>query len=265
MNRVMLTAIAFAIVGSAAPAAAGTLIVSGDTTIVPRLVSGVASGNPALAGNQTFFRNILGGGDRASIYTFSVVNSFPNPPLGTQLATVYNGFPGITASTFSTGITAGVLTGADLLVVLGRSNAYTAAETSLVRDFLLAGGNVLLTGESDNIGAASNTITNNLLAGIGSTIRLNQVTEGIGDQFATDAEILANPLTSGISSFGYGRTTTVSGGTTLFLNDSGNPFIAAEVFGAVPEPGTWAMMISGFGVIGFVMRRRQAKVVDALA
>lgn len=27
--------------------------------------------------------------------------------------------------------------------------------------------------------------------------------------------------------------------------------------GAVPEPGTWAMMLSGFGLIGFVMRNRQ--------
>jgi hypothetical protein len=28
---------------------------------------------------------------------------------------------------------------------------------------------------------------------------------------------------------------------------------------AVPEPGTWAMMLLGFGAIGFSMRRRRGK------
>jgi hypothetical protein len=28
---------------------------------------------------------------------------------------------------------------------------------------------------------------------------------------------------------------------------------------AVPEPGTWAMMLLGFGAIGFSMRRRRTQ------
>lgn len=35
--------------------------------------------------------------------------------------------------------------------------------------------------------------------------------------------------------------------------------------GAVPEPGTWAMMLLGFGAIGFAMRRRTALKVAQLA
>ena len=31
----------------------------------------------------------------------------------------------------------------------------------------------------------------------------------------------------------------------------------AQVAGAVPEPATWAMMLAGFGVVGFAMRRRR--------
>jgi hypothetical protein len=29
------------------------------------------------------------------------------------------------------------------------------------------------------------------------------------------------------------------------------------VEGAIPEPGTWAMMLMGFGAVGFAMRRRK--------
>ncbi|QNN66297.1 PEP-CTERM sorting domain-containing protein [Sphingomonas rhizophila] len=34
------------------------------------------------------------------------------------------------------------------------------------------------------------------------------------------------------------------------------PVGAAPSVGAVPEPGTWAMMLMGFGAIGFGMRRK---------
>ena len=32
--------------------------------------------------------------------------------------------------------------------------------------------------------------------------------------------------------------------------------------GAVPEPGTWAMMLLGFGAVGFAMRRRKSALLD---
>lgn len=239
---------------AAVPAAAGTLVVAGDATIAARAAQGIA-------GNIRFAQNILGAGDTVSIYRFSVTTTFPNPPLGTQLANVYNGFAGVTATTFDTGVTQSILTNADLLVVLGRSNAFTATEVGLVKNFLRGGGNVLLAGESANIGSIENGHINNLLAGIGSSIRLNQVTEGIGDQFATDGEIFANPLTAGITSFGYGRTTTLSGGTTLFLNDDGNAFVATQ--SVVPEPASWALMIGGFAFVGGSLRIRRARTALA--
>lgn len=36
--------------------------------------------------------------------------------------------------------------------------------------------------------------------------------------------------------------------------------VLASVRNAVPEPGTWAMMIAGFGLVGGAMRRRKANV-----
>ena len=40
---------------------------------------------------------------------------------------------------------------------------------------------------------------------------------------------------------------------------------AGQVNGAVPEPATWAMMIGGFGVMGYTMRRRRPIAVAGLA
>jgi hypothetical protein len=38
------------------------------------------------------------------------------------------------------------------------------------------------------------------------------------------------------------------------------PVAAGEITAAVPEPGTWAMMLIGFGAIGFSMRRSRSKL-----
>lgn len=53
-----------------------------------------------------------------------------------------------------------------------------------------------------------------------------------------------------------------TGSDTLnFLNLSGGPnegiFLDAITVAAVPEPGTWAMMLLGFGAIGLAMRARR--------
>lgn len=53
-------------------------------------------------------------------------------------------------------------------------------------------------------------------------------------------------------------------------SDNGLPFLAGvtltqEAVAAVPEPATWAMMLVGFGGIGFAMRRRKSKVTTTVA
>jgi PEP-CTERM motif len=61
-------------------------------------------------------------------------------------------------------------------------------------------------------------------------------------------------------------------GSTQFLQDPPNiegvnafSYVSGGTSGGVPEPGTWAMMLLGFGAIGVAMRRRRAMVQPALA
>jgi hypothetical protein len=59
-------------------------------------------------------------------------------------------------------------------------------------------------------------------------------------------------------------------GFSIYGNSSGNPPVTRaddfviNVAGGVPEPGTWAMMILGFGLTGLAVRRRR-RVSAALA
>lgn len=60
------------------------------------------------------------------------------------------------------------------------------------------------------------------------------------------------------------------GGGNYTLNVEGTASTIAGyggnlTFTAVPEPGTWALFILGFGALGFAMRRRNAKVTATKA
>lgn len=79
--------------------------------------------------------------------------------------------------------------------------------------------------------------------------------------------IAVNALNVGFAQFSSPTLFTGSPGNPTFLTDSFaviNPFFGngnltnspVAVAGAVPEPATWAMMLMGFGGIGFALRRR---------
>lgn len=248
-------------VGAATAASAGTLILAGDSTIAFRQNTGVTTGAPALAGNVTFAQTLLGGGNQVRI--------FGGPNLPDYTGQLSAGFTALGASvtTFNSTIDSSVLTGADLFVAFFPSRAFTASEAGVLLSFLTSGGTVFLAGEATTntfgnpLGGAQNGRINDLLALMGSGMRLDVGSFDPSDQFATTGagEVVADPLTAGVTSFGYGLTTTVSGGQALFLTNDLKPFVSVErVAGVIPEPASWAMMILGFGLVGSALRRDRA-------
>jgi hypothetical protein len=112
---------------------------------------------------------------------------------------------------------------------------------------------------------------------IGDQISYNAVTGTFGGTTQTATigfgTFLAAQLNIGGTTLGF----TQYGGPDLFSLVSGAPVFNLGSFnlssitsgpatitiravsGAVPEPATWAMMLVGFGAIGFSMRRRNSK------
>ncbi|WP_416909079.1 MAG: PEPxxWA-CTERM sorting domain-containing protein [Polymorphobacter sp.] len=90
--------------------------------------------------------------------------------------------------------------------------------------------------------------------------------------FTTPATVVLNPtdisafVGSGTSSVSFNlasvtRTTTNSSGGNPFNGHSGSAGGTLQIqyflFEPIPEPGTWAMLIAGFGLIGAAQRRRR--------
>jgi hypothetical protein len=57
-----------------------------------------------------------------------------------------------------------------------------------------------------------------------------------------------------------GGTVAISSGTHPSIPISAGGSLTTNVVGGVPEPGTWAMMLMGFGGLGFVLRGRRTQV-----
>jgi hypothetical protein len=51
--------------------------------------------------------------------------------------------------------------------------------------------------------------------------------------------------------------TTNERGDVVFAGDTGQGYLVGQINAVVPEPATWAMMIGGFGLVGFGLRRRR--------
>ena len=108
----------------------------------------------------------------------------------------------------------------------------------------------------------------------GGGLRISNIS---GDDFTLSATVLtlsnitsaftgANLLNSSITGFNNSNVSLQNGvlrlnfiGSTWASNSSAN--IALETAAAVPEPGTWAMMLLGFGAMGAAMRSRRKQKI----
>ena len=95
--------------------------------------------------------------------------------------------------------------------------------------------------------------TSAVLSGLGGPYNLVEIDDDGTNEFWR----LANPVTLGASTY----TLSING------NNSGAGSLGGSITirQAVPEPSTWAMMLLGFGAVGFAMRRRRTPVLAQVA
>jgi hypothetical protein len=81
-----------------------------------------------------------------------------------------------------------------------------------------------------------------------------------GGGFITTPTRIESTCRSGISASGYGSTNgffNYAGVVTGLEVSVGGGSIVTQVVNGVPEPSTWALMLAGFGMVGYAMRRRK--------
>ena len=119
-----------------------------------------------------------------------------------------------------------------------------------------------------NAGANDSVIWNSY--GAGGYAQLGASTDLIGTILATTyIEVGASSHVTGVDNACggvYSATSYVHGGASAVIGGTGCNFGATaavtpdSTVGAVPEPGTYAMLMAGLGAVGFVARRRRASI-----
>ena len=138
-------------------------------------------------------------------------------------------------------------------------------------------GNFLAAGPSNN-GSATLTFTTpvdyfSFLWGSPDSYNLLTVNSGTSDVQTFTASMLVFPVIGGDNTnfSQYVQFAGLSGSQITSVTFGNDPSINAfetsnfSVGSAVPEPATWAMMLIGFGGIGFSMRRRRRNPQQAFA
>lgn len=105
-----------------------------------------------------------------------------------------------------------------------------------------------------------------------NTLSINSTTGGVTTTDNFTAAGLGFPVTNGAQNFSqYVRFDGTTAGTRInSVTFSNTPSIDAfesanfSITAPVPEPATWALMLVGFGGIGFAMRRRKSKVATSV-
>ena len=115
---------------------------------------------------------------------------------------------------------------------------------------------------------AANVCCNSLYHGTNAPSNLLFSYSFDGINFVSLGNILTAPPGDAGSFYTLGATILSAANQTLTLRISnditaagGNDFAIDNIFlTAVPEPATWGLMIAGFGMVGFAMRRKKAQL-----
>lgn len=176
-----------------------------------------------------FFGNTVG-------QSFTAVDSLLSS-FGFQWKT-FNDTHANTAYTFTLRQGAG-LTGNVIATTSFTVSTATSATVPTWVDFALAGANVTVGGIYTAVITGSNTRFGLMM---GPNININTGQETSGDAYAGGRAFFTQPVYSNCA---------ITGNCDLNFRVTGSTAVPA-----VPEPAAWAMMLAGFGALGFAMRRR---------
>lgn len=116
-----------------------------------------------------------------------------------------------------------------------------------------------------------NTDSISTTAAVGGAAYANATSNGFGNNFgnavtfyntgALDSNLNFSVISEATGSRSYnGYAKTYEFANTWNLSSGGLLTYNAASVAAVPEPGEWALMLSGFGLFGFIAKRRQARM-----
>lgn len=211
--------------------------------------------------------NLLTNGSFESGFDGWAINLGPAPQGTAPVVIQYNQASGYPTGAFGEAINTNTVASASPDAV-GTRLAYFSSDTA--NPHTISQLVNLVAGVTYNIGfdyyAPANGISNPFDASLGFTVS--------GAPVGTTLLAGSASGTPGQTWFNYNSSfvATSTGAQTVAFAFTGRGSTAADfgidrvfVTAAVPEPGTWAMMLLGFGAIGFSMRRRRHGHIAAMA
>jgi len=225
---------------------ASVIMLSGDTNITDNLLTNTS--------NQNFFSNLLQGGTNVVVHDAALTSEV------SDVNAFYNGLGGVSSTLLGANAVLGAptLAAADLYVAAIPVDAYTAAEATVLSNFVLGGGSIFFMGDNA-VFETENGHINAILSDLGSGMSIdNSPFFDIGFQLAVGGQIAVDPFTVGVTSLSYAAPSAISGGTQIVFGTGAEPFIAYEgAIVSVPEPGTLVLFGLGLAGVGFVRRRKR--------